>query len=107
LNDLLEFIADTWQDFIDWLYETMVFMLDAVLWLSLQIFEKILEGFRFSFSMVEPPNFVEQGITAFTAAIPPDVGYLLGATGFDTALGLIGSAYTFRLTRKSLTLFLW
>ncbi|MBH0025906.1 DUF2523 domain-containing protein [Pseudoalteromonas sp. SWN29] len=107
MNDLFNYLTDTWQDFIDWLYEMFSLMLDAFLWLSLQIFELLLQGFRFSFSMVEPPNFVEQGISAFTAAIPPDVGYLLGATGFDTALGLIGSAYTFRLSRKSLTLFMW
>lgn len=107
LNDLLEWLADMWQDFIDWCYEILIFVIDAFMWLSLQILEKALEGFRYVFSAIDPPQFIQSGISTFTGAISPDVGYLLGATGFDNALGIIGIGYTFRLTRKVLTLFQW
>lgn len=96
-----------WQGFIDWCYEILLFLIDAFMWLSLQILEKALEGFRFIFSSIEPPQFIQSGISQFTSGIPPDVGYILGATGFDNALGIIGVGYTFRLTRKVLTLFQW
>ena len=107
LNSLLDWLAEMWKGFIDWLYEILIFILDALLWLSLQVFEKMLDGFRLIFSLIDPPQFIQSGISQFTSAIPPDVGYLLGATGFDSALGIIGVGYTFRLTRKVLTLFQW
>jgi len=107
LNDLLDWLGEMWQGFIDWIYEILLFILNALLWVSLQVFEKGLEGFRYIFSMIDPPQFIQGGISTFTAAIPSDVGYLLGATGFGEALALIGLGYTFRLTRKVLTLFQW
>lgn len=107
LNDLIDWFAELWQDFIDWCYEIILFIIDAMMWLSLQTLERMLEGFRFIFSAIDPPAFIQSGITTLTSTIPPDVGYILGATGVDNALGIIGAGYTFRLTRKVLTLFQW
>ena len=107
LNDLLDWLAEQWQAFIDWCYEVILFILNGLMWLVLQTFERMLEGFRFIFAMIEPPQFISGGISQFSSAIHADVGYLLGATGFDAALGIIGIGYTFRLTRKVLTLFQW
>lgn len=107
LNDLIDWFAEQWQAFIDWVYELIIFLLNGLMWLALQTFERLLEGFRFIFAMIEPPQFIQGGISTLTSAIPPDVGYLLGATGFSDALALIGLGYTFRLTRKVLTLFQW
>lgn len=107
LNSLLDWLAEMWQGFINWCYEILIFILDAFLWLSLQVFEKMLQGFRFIFSTIDPPQFIQNGLGQFTALIPNDIGYLLSATGFDNALGIIGVGYTFRLTRKVLTLFQW
>ncbi len=107
INDFLDWIAEQWQAFIDWCYEILLFILDALMWVVLQIFEKGLEGFRYIFGMIDPPQFIQAGISQLTAAISPDVGYLLAATGFSEALGIIGLGYTFRLTRKVLTLFQW
>ena len=107
LNDLIDWFAEQWQAFIDWCYEILVFLLNALMWLTLQTFEKLLEGFRYVFAMIDPPQFIQSGIGQFTSTISPDIGYLLGATGFSEALGIIGIGYTFRLTRKVLTLFQW
>ena len=107
MNDLIDWLAELWQDFITWCYDIILFILDAFMWLALQLLEKGLEGFRFIFSTIDPPAFIQSGIGQFTSLVSPDVGYLLGATGFDSALGIIGVGYTFRLTRKVLTLFQW
>lgn len=107
MNDLLDWLAEQWQGFIDWCYEIILFVINAFMWLVLQTFERMLEGFRFIFAMIDPPQFIQGGISQFTAGISSDIGYFLGATGFDAALGIIGIGYTFRLTRKVLTLFQW
>lgn len=107
LNDFIDWLAQQWQAFIDWCYEIIIFILNAFMWLALQTFERLLEGFRFVFAMIDPPQFIQSGISALTSGIPSDIGYLLGATGFSDALALIGLGYTFRLTRKVLTLFQW
>ena len=107
INDLLDWLYEQWQAFINWCYEILIFILDALMWVALQVFEKVLEGFRYIFAMIDPPQFIQSGISQFSGAIPPEVGYLLGSTGFAEALGIIGLGYTFRLTRKVLTLFQW
>lgn len=107
MNDLIDWFAEQFQAFINWAYEILIFLVNAFMWVTLQTFERLLEGFRFIFAMIEPPAFIQSGIGSLTSAISPDVGYLLGATGFDAALGIIGIGYTFRLTRKVLTLFQW
>lgn len=107
MNDLIDWFAEQFQSFIDWSYEVVIFIINAFMWVTLQTFERLLEGFRFVFAMIEPPPFIQSGISALTGSISSDVGYLLGATGFDSALGIIGIGYTFRLTRKVLTLFQW
>ncbi|MCG7553292.1 hypothetical protein [Pseudoalteromonas sp. Of11M-6] len=107
MNDFIDWLIATWQALVEWFYGVCLFVINALMWLSLQVFSLILEGFRHVFSMIEPPDFIQGGISGFSSAIPNDVAYLLGVTGFADALAIIGLGYTFRLTRKLLTLFQW
>ncbi|WP_052713084.1 hypothetical protein [Pseudoalteromonas rubra] len=107
MSDFITWLRDTWQAIIDWCYDIILFVVNAFMWVALQIFSLFLEGIRHVFSLIDPPEFISAGISAFTSSIPADVSYLLGATGFDNALAIIGLGYTFRLTRKLFTLGQW
>jgi hypothetical protein len=67
----------------------------------------ILGGLTTLLGMIVVPGFIQTGLQGFWVNLDPGVGYYIGAVGLPQALGMIGTAYGVRLTRKLLTLFQW
>ncbi|MCG7563336.1 hypothetical protein [Pseudoalteromonas sp. McH1-42] len=107
MNKVIDWLVSVWQSVIDWFYGVILFILNALLWVALELLDLLLQGFRLVFSAVEPPDFITSGLGSVSGAISPDVAYFLSATGFSDALAIVGLGYTFRITRKLLTLFQW
>lgn len=107
LDDLINWLYESWQAVVTWIYDLLLWLVNAFLWVTLKLFELVLQGFRTVFNAVEPPDFLVNGLSSVSSSISPDIGYMLGATGVNEALGIIGLAYAFRMARKVLTLFQW
>lgn len=87
-------VEDFFTDLTEWLYDSVVAMLEAFLGAVASIIEA-----------VGLPDFVSNyNVTDY---IHNDVLYFLTMSGFGDALAVIGVAYTFRIIRRFLTLGIW
>lgn len=89
-----DFFADYWIEFKEVIYD-----------IAVSIFDGILDAIAYIVSAIPMPDF----LTQFTLSdyIGSEVAYLLTMSGFNTALGIIASAYLFRFIRRISTLGIW
>lgn len=99
------------NDFTTWLIELVTKAFTAFGDLASDILmhavSGILGGLTTLLGMIVVPGFLQTGLQGFWANVDPSVSYYLGAVGFPQAMGMIGTAYGIRLSRKLLTLFQW
>ncbi|CAM5223295.1 DUF2523 family protein [Alishewanella longhuensis] len=107
MSKIWNWYKELWQGFIDWIIDILIIILTFFKDLSLTLFELLLQGVVFSFSTLQPPEFIVTGLQSITAALPPSVIYFLGQSGLSEGLSMLGAAYTFRLLRKTASLGFW
>tara|TARA_Y100001968_G_scaffold160758_1_gene147029 strand:- start:2593 stop:2907 length:315 start_codon:yes stop_codon:yes gene_type:complete len=104
---MMDWIATTWQSFIDWLVEVFNALMDFIKDVFLDVFELLMSGVVYIFSLIQPPDFLSQGIGVLFNSLHPDILYFLSMSGLDSGLAVYGTGVVFRLTRKLFTLGQW
>lgn len=104
---MMDWIADTWQGFVDFLQEILVMILTFIRDLALTIFELIMDGVVYMFNSITPPEFLTNDLSTLTNALPTDILYFLNMSGLSAGLAIYGAGVTFRLLRKLFTLGQW
>lgn len=104
---MMDWFAETWQGFVDWLSEVFDTLFTFLADLPLNTFELIMDGVVYMYSLIQPPDFLSGGISTLFAAIHPDIVYFLGQSNLDTGLAIYGAGVSFRLLRKLFTLGQW
>lgn len=95
-NDLKEWVYGIWIDFVEFVLDIGIFIL-----------ELLLAGIQFAISAIPVPAFLQNGIAPLFSAVDPAILYFLDASGIPAALALLGAGLSFRLLRKFITLFQW
>ena len=72
-----------------------------------QIFQILLNLVLFVLNGLSLSVKLAGGLNAMFTGMDSSIMWLLGACGLGAGLGIIGTGYVFRLTRKVLTLFQW
>jgi len=107
MSKIWNWFKELWQGFVDWVIDIAIIILTFFKDLVLTLFELMLDGIVFVFNALEPPQFITDGLSSITGAIPAPVVYFLGQSGLAEGLAMLGAAYTFRLLRKLVTLGNW
>jgi hypothetical protein len=107
MNDLIDFIKDTWNGFIDWVQYLLVSVLTFIKDMFLNIFELVLDGAVYMFTIIEPPEFLTNGLSNIANDLPSDITYFLSQSGLAAGLAIYGAGVSFRLLRKLFTLGQW
>ena len=104
---MMDWIARTWQDFVNWLYDILLIVLTFFRDLFLNIFELVLDGVVYVFNSLQPPEFITDGLSSLFNALPNDILYFFSMSGLSAGLAIYGAGVTFRLLRKLFTLGQW
>ncbi|MCP4262934.1 MAG: hypothetical protein GY774_36300 [Planctomycetes bacterium] len=104
---MMDWLADTWQAFIDWCYDILEIVFTFLKDLALNVFELIMDGVVYVYSLLQPPDFLTGGMQSLFSALHPDILYFLGQSGLSTGLAIYGAGVSFRLLRKLFTLGQW
>ena len=103
----MDWLAQTWQGFIDWLYEIFLALMGWFQDVFLNIFELLMNGIVYIYGLLQPPEFLTNGMSSLFASLHPDILYFLSMSKLDTALAIYGAGVSFRLLRKLFTLGQW
>ena len=104
---MMQWLADTWDGFIDWIYDILRIIFTFIRDLFLDIFELILDGVVYLFQSIEPPQFLTNGLGDLFNSLHPDILYFLSMSGLDSGLAIYGAGVSFRMLRKLFTLGQW
>ncbi len=104
---MMDWIATTWQQFVDWLGEVIDALFAFIKDVFLDVFELFMSGIVYIFSLIQPPDFLSQGVGVLFSSLHPDILYFLSMSGLDNGLAVYGSGVAFRLLRKLFTLGQW
>ena len=99
------------QEFTKWLIE-LVAQFFSDLWTFVQdafvgIAGALADALAVVVNLIPVPAFMSGGLGQLYAGLDPGIAFVLGQVGLPAALAVMGIGYTFRLTRKFLTLFQW
>lgn len=89
-------LTQLWTDFQQWAIEFVAWIADSVLSVVASAVEAI-----------DTPEFLDNGLASVIGALPNDVVYFLGQSGFGAAIALVGAGVAFRIVRKIVTLGQW
>lgn len=109
---MVDAIIDAISDFADWLFGLVKDAFDAV-WdlfsdLGVSLFDEILIGLAAQIVSVEVPEFLTAySLNSIFSGLHPMVGYFATGLRIPEALHILGSAFAFRMIRKTLNPFSW
>lgn len=89
-------ISGFWSDFVEFVTDIPLIILDSVLSAIASILESI-----------PVPDFISSGLSGLSASVDPGILYFIDQSGIAAALSLLGAGVTFRLLRKLFTLGQW
>lgn len=96
-NEVMNWISGLWSDLVEFLTDLPMIVLQGVLDAIATVIESI-----------PVPEFLQTGgLFAVVGALPDSIQYLLMMSYFAQALSIVGLGFTFRMTRKLVTLFQW
>lgn len=104
---MIDWFKETWESFVNWLYEIVQVIFEFFQDVFLYVFERIMDGVVFIFNTITPPDFLSAGIGTLFNALHPDIVYFLSMSGLDSGLAIYGAGVSFRLLRKLFTLGQW
>jgi len=99
------------SDFSNWLVDLVKSIFSAV-WdfiidIVVSLVESVLHAILSLISAIPVPAFARDGLSSAFSAIPPEVWFFAGHFRLGECFAILGSAVTFRLARKAVTLFQW
>lgn len=103
----MEWLDSVWTWIVDLVKGVFQSIWEIVKDLGVLLLQTILDLFLAIIDMLDPPDFLDNGLDTYLAGIDPAVIYFLGQSGLGAGLSLIGLAVVFRLMRKILTLGQW
>lgn len=95
-DSLIDWLGALFQDFIEFVYDLPVFLIENVVGL---IVDLIVE--------IPVPEFLENGLSDYVSDFPDLVLWAMDITSVDDALLVVASGVSFRLLRKLFTLGQW
>lgn len=107
MTALIDWMAQTWADFVDWIQDILAVLLGWLKGFVLDIFELLLMGIVYVFGLITPPQFIVNGLDGVFGALPSDITYFLAQSGLSQGLAIYGAGVSFRLLRKLFTLGQW
>jgi hypothetical protein len=107
MTDLINWLVQTWNGFIAWIQSILVALLTFIKDLFLNIFELLMDGVVYVFTLLTPPDFLTTGLDSAFTILPNDLLYFLSQSGLAAGLGIYGAGVSFRLLRKLFTLGQW
>lgn len=104
---MFEWLQAAWNSLVGWfqgLWDAFTsFMSD----LGILILASVLDAVASLVEVIPSPDFLSNGLGMYLNAIDPAVLYFLSRSGLVDAFAILGTAVTFCLTRKMLTLGRW
>ncbi|MGE5470584.1 MAG: DUF2523 domain-containing protein [Bacteroidota bacterium] len=100
ISDIAKYLLELFKAIFSALWDFLTDIFVSLVTLLLTALQTLL-------STLVPPDFVQGGLQNILNAIPGSVWFFAGHFQLGPALALIGSAFTFRLARKAVTLFQW
>jgi hypothetical protein len=107
MTALINFFAETWTSFIEWIQTILAALLTWFKDVFLTIFELMMNGVVYVFALLTPPDFLTAGMQSVATAIPNDVAYFLSQSGIGAGIAIYGTGVSFYLLRKLFTLGQW
>jgi hypothetical protein len=107
MTDLINWFKGTWTGFIAWVQETLAALLVWFKDAFLTIFELMMNGVVYVFTLLTPPDFLTNGMSSVASSIPNDISYFLSQSGLAAGIAIYGAGISFRLLRKLFTLGQW
>lgn len=104
---MMNFIKQSWQNFVTWLGEVFTALMDFIKDVFLVVFELVLDGVVFVFNTITPPEFLANGLGGLFSSLHPDILYFMSVSGIDQGLAIYGAGVSFHLLRKLFTLGQW
>lgn len=95
MSALLDWLVDTWNDFVDFLYQIILSLLDMLKDLFIWIVEQLMTVAKLA---IDGLGSLLGGldIASYFSAIPPETGYYLNALGVSQGMAMIATALTIR-----------
>lgn len=107
IDNFTQWLKELWESFSTFIIDILIALIDFARDFVLSIFELFMDGFVYIFTLMQPPEFMANGLSEMTQFIHPDIAYFLGETGVAQGFAIYGVGVTFRLTRKLFTLGQW
>jgi hypothetical protein len=107
MTGLIDFFVETWNGFIEWIQSILTALLVWFKDVFLTIFELIMNGIVYVFTLLTPPDFLTAGMQSVASSIPNDVAYFLSQSGLGAGIAIYGTGVSFHLLRKLFTLGQW
>lgn len=94
---LLSLVKMIWNSFVDFLGDFWVGIADSV-----------LSAVADTIASIPVPGFLDTySLSAIFASFPSDILYFVSFMNLTSAFAVVGMGFTFRMTRKLITLFQW
>lgn len=90
-------LGQYWSDFVEFLQDLPKLVLDGVLGAIATVIEAI----------PVPSIAATNGLASVMGSLDPSIQYFLLQSGMVDGLAILGLGFTFRMTRKLVTLFQW
>lgn len=109
---MVDAIIKALSDFADWLFGLVKDAFDAI-WdlltdLAVDSFDEILIGMASQIVSIQVPEFLTTySLNSLFSQLHPVIGYFATGLRIPEALHILGSAFAFRVMRKSLNPFNW
>lgn len=100
-------MAEYWEAFVAWIKALWTDFVEFLTELPLLVLDAILSALAAAITAIPVPDFVDDGLGAMLNDVDPSIIYFLAKSGLPEGFAILGAGVAFHLLRNVVTLFQW